>query len=50
MLKGWNVRQDSAIKGLSTKVIVDKIYNNFEEWVENVYIPQCDQITNKYSR
>lgn len=50
MLKWWNVRQDAAIKWLSTKVIVDTIYNNFEEWVENVYIPQCESITNKFSR
>lgn len=50
MLKGWNVRQDAEIKSLSTKVIVDKTYNNFDEWVENVYIPQCESIANKYSR
>lgn len=30
------------------KVILDKIYTNFEEWVENVYIPQCDSLENKY--
>ena len=50
MLKWWNVRQDAAIKWLSTKVIVDNTYNNFDEWVENVYIPQCDSIANKFSR
>lgn len=50
MLKWWNVRQDAAIKWLSTKVIKDDIYNNFDEWVENVYIPQCESITNKFSR
>lgn len=50
MLKGWNVRQDAAIKWLSTKVIVDTTYNNFDEWVENVYIPQCESIANKFSR
>lgn len=50
MLKWWNVRQDAAIKWLSTKVIVDNIYNNFDEWVENVYIPQCESIANKFSR
>lgn len=50
MLKNWNVRQDHAIKALQVKVVTDRIFNNFEEWVENVYIPQCDAITNKYAR
>ena len=49
MLKGWNVRQEAAIKGLLQKVVVDDQYLNFEEWVENVYIPQCDSLENKYS-
>lgn len=49
MLKSWNVRQESAIKGLAQKVVVDDQYLNFEEWVENVYIPQCDSLENKYS-
>lgn len=50
MLKWWNVRQDAAIKGLNTRVIIDTIYNNFEEWVENVYIPQSESIANKFTR
>lgn len=50
MLKWWNVRQDASIKWLSTKVIVDTTYNNFDEWVENVYIPQCESVSNKFSR
>lgn len=50
MLKWWNVRQDAEIKSLSTKVIIDKTYNNFDERVENVYIPQCESLTNKFSR
>ena len=50
MLKWWNVRQDNEIKSLDKKVIPDKIYNNFEEWVENVYIPQCESAANKFSR
>lgn len=48
MLKNWNVRQDHAIKSLQVRVIVDKTYNNFQEWIENVYIPQGESITNKY--
>lgn len=50
MLKGWNVRQDAAIKWLNTRVVIDTIYNNFEEWVENVYIPQSESIANKFTR
>jgi len=46
MLKGWNVRQDSVMKSLQKSTILDKTYFNFDEWVENVYIPQCGALTN----
>lgn len=50
MLKGWNVRQDAGIKSASRNVIIDETYNNFDEWIENVYIPQSEETVNKYSR
>lgn len=49
LLKGMSTRQDEKINSLKQKVIKDEIYFNFEDWVENVYLPQCDSITNKYS-
>lgn len=49
MLKSWNTRQESAIKSLVQRVVLDDLYLNFEEWVEAVYIPQCGALENKYS-
>ena len=48
-LKSWNSRQDSKMESIQRSVITDKTYFNFDEWVENVYIPQCGALTNKYS-
>jgi len=50
MLKNWNVKQDAGIKSANRNVIVDDTYNNFEEWLENVYIPQWEEPVNKYNR
>lgn len=49
LLKNWNNRQDQKIEGLSKKVIVDDEYLNFEEWLENVYLPNADAEVNKWS-
>ena len=49
VLKDLHVINKKAIEWLEKKVIIDDEYLNFQEWVENVYIPQCDQIVNKYS-
>lgn len=49
MLKGWNTKQDHKIESLQTKVIKDTKFNNFQEWVQNVYIPNCGATVNKYS-
>lgn len=49
VLKNLHVINKKAIEWLEKKVIIDDEYLNFQEWVENVYIPQCDQIVNKYS-
>ena len=48
LLKGMSTRQDIKIKSLLRNVIIDKTYLNFEEWVENVYIPQGESLENKY--
>ena len=50
MLKWWNVRQDSKIKALWVRVINDQVYNNFQERLESVYLPQADAVANKYHR
>lgn len=50
MIKGWNSRQDSEIQSLETKVIVDTTHNSFHEWVQNVYLPNCGNAANKYTR
>lgn len=50
MIKGWNSRQDSEIQSLETKVIVDTVHNSFHEWVKNVYLPNCGNTSNKYTR
>lgn len=47
-LKNWNIKQNHLIESLQARVILDKTFNNFEEWVENVYIPQANALTNKY--
>lgn len=47
-LKSWNHQQEQIIKGMQNTVILDPIYNNFQEWCENVYIPQAYHIKNKY--
>jgi hypothetical protein len=39
-LKGMSTRQDIKIKSLLRNVIIDKTHLNFEDRVENVYIPQ----------
>ena len=49
MLKGWNTRQDALAKNLQKPTIIDTTYYNFDEWIENVYIPQCGALTNKYT-
>lgn len=50
MLKWWNVRQDAKIKALGVRVINDELYNNFQEWLESVYLPQAEAVVNKYHR
>lgn len=50
MLKNWNVKQDAGIKNANRNVIVDETYNNFQERVENVYIPLWEEAVNKYNR
>lgn len=49
VLKGWNSRQDEKIEGINRNVILDTIYLNFQEWIENVYLPQADALVNKYT-
>lgn len=49
MIKSWNHKQEQIIEGMKAKVIIDHIYNNFDEWCENVYIPQAYHIKNKFS-
>ena len=48
-LKSWNSRQDSKMESIKRSVITDTTYYNFDEWIENVYIPQCGALTNKYT-
>lgn len=50
MLKWWNVRQESKIKSLETKVVRDLTHLDFNEWVQDVYIPGCGLLENKYSQ
>lgn len=47
-LKSLSHRQEEIIKGMQSTVILDPIYNNFQERCENVYIPQAHHIKNKY--
>ena len=48
-LKSWNSRQDSKMESIKRSVITDTTYYNFDEWIENVYIPQCGALANKYT-
>ena len=50
MLKNWNVKQDAGIKSANRNVIVDETYNNFQEWVENVYLANPEDPVNKFNR
>ena len=50
LLKGMSTRQDEKINSLQKNVIADETYFNFEDWVENVYIPQGSAPVNKYSQ
>ena len=50
LLKGMSTRQDEKISSLQKNVIADETYFNFEDWVENVYIPQGSAPVNKYSQ
>lgn len=50
LLKGMSTRQDEKISSLQKNVIADETYFNFEDWVENVYIPQWSAPANKYSQ
>lgn len=50
LLKGMSTRQDEKINSLQKNVIADDTYFNFEDWIENVYIPQWDAPVNKYSQ
>jgi hypothetical protein len=45
-----STRQDEKINSLQKNVIADETYFNFEDWVENVYIPQGSAPVNKYSQ
>ena len=49
-LKGWNVRQDTAIESLKRNVIIDETHLNFQERLEEVYIPNADALVNKYKQ
>lgn len=49
LLKTLHNSNREAIEWLQKKVIIDDKYLCFEDWVENVYIPQCWHIENKYS-
>lgn len=49
-LKGRNVRQDTAIESLKRNVIIDETHLNFQEWLEEVYIPNADALVNKYKQ
>lgn len=48
LLKGRNVRQDKIIESFQRNVIMDDTYLNFQDWLENVYIPNIDSLSNKY--
>lgn len=48
LLKGRNVRQDKIIESFQRNVIMDDTYLNFQDWLENVYLPNIDSLSNKY--
>lgn len=50
LLKGMSTRQDKKIKSLLRNVILDEIYLNFSDRVENVYLPQWESLENKYTQ
>ena len=48
LLKGRNVRQDKIIESFQRNIIMDDTYLNFQDWLENVYLPNIDSLSNKY--
>ena len=47
-LKTEYIRVINKIKSLWMHVVLDDHFNSFEDWVENVYIPNADSAVNEY--
>lgn len=50
LIKSWNARQDEKIQGVKREVVFDDEFANFDEWVQEVYMPNADALVNKYTR